>query len=672
MKAGSRWRAVQPAPDTPVWLRPGPVAALLGALALLIYLNSLGNGFVFDDRPLIAQNFRIRQISSIPRILGITGRRAYRPIRTAMHAVEYFFFGPNPTGYRAVNIALHSLNATLLFLLFRRLLGRPRPALLAAILFVVHPIQTESVAYISGRRDILFTLFFLAGLTAYVRYRETERTRYLILTGGAYALSVFSKEMGITLPVLCLCYDVVRATPTQTEKSPSTPWQAAIEGIQTAVRRHKVLYAAGAAVLLFAVWYFAVHKNPSFHKKLYGGGLWPTLLTSARITVHYMKLLVLPTTLNADYSYNAFPISYSLMDVRVVFALLVLGGAWWFIYRLLPRERWAAFGGLWFFITLLPVSQIIPHHEMVAEHYLYLPSAGVFLAAAVLIEPLLVTRRYQVAAAAGFALIVALLGLRTIVRNRDWRDSETLWSKTVLTAPGSARAHINVGEIALRKRQPQQAFRHFSEAVRIQPDSDINRDNLGIVLLRHGLFDDAEAQFREAMRIRPANPKPRMNLGLLYLHAARLDEAEQQFRDALEAVKRRRRKITKGFKASIHNNLGIVLALQGKRDEAERSFKEALRRSPTFADARANLGKAYVERGRFDEGIAELEAAIRLKKSDPRFHYMLGQAYYRRGEKELASVQLAKALSLKPDFPEARALLEKIGNESASERGRRG
>ncbi len=674
MRRTLRWWGSGSQAAAPAWLSPVPAVLLLALLAILVYVNSLKNGFVFDDLALIGGSSRIKHIGNLPSILGLTGQKAYRPIRTASYAIDYFFFGKNPAGYRAVNISLHVVNGGLLFFLFRTLLRDPRPALLGAILFVVHPIQTESVAYISGRRDVLFALFYLAGFASYVRYRETERLRHLFLAGFAYLLSLLSKEMGITLPVLCFCYDVVRSMPTREGSSLLTPWQAVSEGVRSALRRQKALYAVGGAVLLFALWYYTYYRNPSYTRKLYGGGLGPTLLTSARIFVHYLKLLVFPATLNADYSGNAFPVSHSLADARVIFALLILGGALWGIYRLLAEDRWGAFGGIWFFVTLLPVSQIVPHHEMVAEHYLYLPSAGLFLTAAVLLERglALATERHKVAILAGFALVIASLGVRTIVRNRDWRDSRTLWTKTLSAAPGSARAHINVGQLALRQGRSSEAYRHFLEATRIEPNNAINRDNLGIVLLRHGLLDEAEQQFKEALRIRPQAVKSKTNLGLVYFNRGQLEQAENQFRAALNPEGPRRLRLRKGFKAMILNDLGIVLVLEGKNKEAEESFKEATRVAGDIPDAWANLGKLYLKKGLPEEAIAQLATAIRLNSSDARFHYMLGEAYYQKGEKELATLQLLKALSLRTEFPEARALLQEIYREKANVRGRQG
>lgn len=656
------------APATsPVWLRPAPVILLLAGLIILVYLNSLSNEFVFDDLGLIAKRQSIRNLWNIPTLLGFHGNAAYRPLRTVSHALDYSLFGLNPAGYRTVNIALHIFNSALVFSLFRTLLGNSRPALLAAVLFAVHPVQTESVAYISGRRDLLFSLFYLLGVIWYIRYRETDQPRYLALAGAGYLLSLLSKEMGITLPILCVCYDIIRSMPAGNAAGPATSWRLMAEGVRTALRRNSRLYAAGAGGLLLLVVYYVFIANPSQQREMYGGGLWPTVLTSARIFAHYLKLLVFPLTLNADYSFNAFPISHSLFEARVILAVIVLGGTWWGIYRLLSPDRWAAFGGLWFFITLLPVSQIIPHHEIVAEHYLYLPSAGVFLMGGALLERMLTRQRQQTAIVAAFAVLVVVLGIRTAVRNRDWQDSETLWTKTIRTAPGSARAHTNVGEIALRKGRFQEAYQEFRTALEIKPDDAVNHDNLAVVLLRHGQLDEAEQHLRASLEIWPDYPKAHVNLGLIHLNRRQLDDAAREFEIALSS-----KRITPGFRAEILTNRGIVAALQGKLDEAEQRFADAVRIAPDSADAHANLGKAYLEKGMIQEAIARLVEAVKLRESDPRFHYFLGEAYYRQGQKELALIEVAKALSLRTDFPEARALRQKIGEERPSGRGMRG
>ena len=644
-----------------------PVVAvlILGLIAAAVYANSLGNAFVFDDTGLVVSNTRIRTLNELSRTLVTGGWREYRPIRDASYAIDYYLFGLNPAGFHGFNIFYHVLNGSLVFVTLRRILGQSRPALLAAILFIVHPIQTDSVTYISGRRDLLFTLFYLIGFYAFVRYRDTARPRYLCVAGGSYYLSLLSKEMAFTLPLLCLCYDLFRSLPA-TRLEPRDSWQALWEGMRNLFARHKRFYLAMAAVVVFVACYYVFGFRISRQREMWGGGLWPTLLTSARIFAHYITLLIFPLTLNADYSYNAFPISHSLADARVLFALMILGGAWWGIYRLLAYDRWAAFGGLWFFVTLLPVSQIIPHHELLAEHYLYLPSAGAFLAVALLVERLMERTSRPAAVSTAFAVLVLLLATRTVIRNRDWKDSLSLWTKTVQTAPKSARAHTNLGEIYLRQGHTAQAEREFREALRIQPDDAVNRDNHGLALLKLGRVDEAEREFREALRSFP-HPKTRINLGLVYLRRSRLDDAEREFRSILQSGG-----LDPVMRATVLNNLGIVSALKGKQEEAEQAFTEVIRLNQNDADARGNLGKLYLEKRKYREGAMQLEEAVRLKRSDANLHRLLGEAYYQQGKKELAAVELGWALSLNANFPEARALLNKIIREREREQGRRG
>lgn len=644
---------------------PAAVALLLSLLATAIYVNALGHGFVFDDLGLVVSNKQIQNINGLLDLFTSGGWRTYRPVRTASYAIDYGLFGLNPAGFRGFNVFYHVLNGTLLFFIFRTILGQPRPALLAAVLFIVHPIQTDSVTYISGRRDLLFTLFYLIGFYAFIRYRLTARLFYLGLAGVAYYLGLLSKEMAITLPLLCLSFDLTRALPA-IDADGGNPWQALKRGAQLLIEQHKwlVLSAVGLSgvVASYYVFVFIVSRQ----REMWGGGLWPTLLTGTRIVVHYLGLLVFPATLNADYSYNAFPISYSPADVRVLFAIIVLGAVWWGIYRLLAFDRWAAFGGLWFFLTLLPVSQIIPHHEMLAEHYLYLPSAGFFLMIALLVERAFV-RGYNGRVVFGaFALIVLLLAARTVVRNFDWKDDLTLWTKTVQTAPESARAHTNLGEAHMRRNRFVEAEQEFREALRIQPDDAVNLANHGLSLLRLGQLDEAEGKFRVALQSLPRS-ETRINLGLVLLKRGRFDEAEQEFRGVLQSGEGQQQ-----IRILALNNLGLAAVLKGRVADAEQAFEEAIRLDGRNAEVRGNLGRLYLERGQYREAAIQLQEAVRLHGAEANFHRMLGEAYYYQGMKELAAIELTKALTLRMDLPEAKMLLNKIGQERASERGRRG
>lgn len=656
----SRVNIVQMDRRRPEWLRLLPAFLLLAALAGIGYANSLPNGFVRDDTGLAASNPQVSSLHELQWMLRTGGWLTYRPLRTASYAIDYALFGLNPAGFRTSNILYHFLNGALLFAIFRALLRQSRPALLAAVLFIVHPVQTESVAYISGRRDVLFTLFYLTGIYGFIRYRETGRVRHLCLAGASYLLGLLTKEMAITLPLLWLCYDFIRSLPLTGAGSRSSTWDALKEGTRTVFQRNKWLYLQIGIAFVLLVYYHVHLFRVSLKQEMWGGGVWPTLLTSATIFAHYLKLMVFPMNLSADYSFNAFPISYSIAEARVIVACLILGVAWWGIYRLLAFDRWAAFGGLWFFLTLLPVSQLIPHHEIVAEHYLYLPSAGFLLAAALLAERLLRRSAHPRVIAVAFGLVVLLLGLRTVARNRDWKDDLTLWAKTTQTSPDSARAHIALAGAHLRRGHHDQARQELLDALRIQPSSAATHSDLGVILLHLGRLNEAEQEFREAMRLSGSSPALKVNLGLIYLGRSQFDEAEQQLREALGSPE-----LLPSQRVAALNNLGLAYAKRDRQAEAEKAFNESLSIDPKNMNARVNLGLLYLGRGALEDGATQLEEAIRYNDPDATIHGLLGEVYYRLGRKEQAAAELTKALNIKSDFAEARALLDTIARERA-------
>jgi len=645
-----------PVPDRPLsfWSRPVAVCLAIVGLAGLLYAGSLFNGFVFDDHPLVATDLRFRSIEGLTQLFRSGGWLSYRPLRTASYAIDYALFGLNPSGFRAFNILYHALNGVLVFTVLRTILGITRPAFLATLLFIVHPVQTEAVAYISGRRDVLFTLFYLMGFYGFVRYRATGKVRFLCLTGVSYCLGLLSKEMAITLPLLCLGYDLVRSMPEGGEGGWSS-WMALREAGRRLWREHRCLYLVIGAIFSAVAYYFVVLFRVTQRFDLWGGGLWPTVLTSVTIMGHYLTLLLWPVTLNADYSFNAFPVPGTLLDGRVLMAIAVVGGSWWAIWQLLASHRWAAFGGLWVFMTLLPVAQIIPHHEIVAEHYLYLPSIGLCLAAAMLVEGLLERVRQRRVVLAVFALVVLLLGFRTVIRTRDWKDDLTLWTKTVQTAPASARARRNLGRLYMIRGRRQEAAQEFREAIRIMPNDAATWNNLGVMLLEQGNWDGAEQALTAALRLNVLPFDVRINLGVVSLRRGQVKQAEQHLLAALASSQ-----LAPSQRARALNNLGMVRATQEQSAEAEQAFKEAVALDPRYADARQNLGLAYLEKGQMQAGILELEEAVRYNGADPKLHHLLGEVYHAQGQQDRAVASLRKALSLKGDLAEARELLDSI------------
>lgn len=629
--AGHQARTVKAGQTDPKTRRHKPAAALpnrgfhyrewwpvlvIVVVTGIVYANAFQNEFLFDDLQTIVELQQGGGKGAFADVLKLLqGRPSYRPVRTASYAFDYALSGLEPWGYHLTNIVYHTLTAVIVYLTARSVFGRVRPALLTALLFAIHPIQTDAVTYMSGRRDVLSGLFVLAGFYLYVRYRTTGRIWYLAAVLPVYVLGFFSKESGIILPALCVAYDVFRhltrgehheaAAHHGIRPLPNPPfakgghggiWQigsskewtgqklapfrnvwAAIRG---AVWEARWLYLPMAAIGGGLAAYVLLLVRGTWQQDYHGGSLWLTLLTMARVFSYYLRLLVLPVNLNADYSYNAFPVTTSWADPGAGLAVLFLAGLWYAILVCARIRPVAAFGGAWFFLALLPVSQIIPHHEMVAEHYLYVPSVGFAMAVAGLFDPLLDDpRRRRVLYPAGL-LVLMLLSVRTVWRNFDWRDELTLWQKTVQTAPDSARARNNLGGAYLRSGQPTLAEAHLAAALRIRPDFASARANMGKLYMDRGDLDMAERELNVALTLKQRDAIPRLWLGVVQARKGEIAAAEAQFRTTMD---------TFPYGAYAYNNLGVLFVRTGRLAEAESLFREALRLMPELTEARDNL-----------------------------------------------------------------------------------
>jgi tetratricopeptide (TPR) repeat protein len=518
-------------------------------IAALSYANSLENEYIFDDFHLILSNPQVTSIDSTARDL-LSGKLPayYRPLRTISYALDYtlnknFWYrfasqqwtdrGLIPLGYHLANIFYHIITALLVYLVIYRLSSNARVAFIGASLFALHPVHTESVAYLSGRRDILSTLFYLAGFYYFLCYRQGKQIRFIVAAFLMYMLSLGSKEMGVTLPGLFLAYDLVKNFNHNESSIGPGYWKALFLSAKKSFQQSYVLYPVAFLGTLAYSCYAVFIKSASRQDAYYGDSAFTTFLTVGRILVHYIKLLVYPIRLNADYSYNAFPLSVSLYEPSAFLSIVLLLLIGYLTLKLLVNHKMAAFGIAWFFITVLPVCHIIPHHEMMAEHYLYLPSVGLCLVAALTGERSLAKGGHTLLLTGCFLTVVALFSLRIWDRNRDWSDSLTLYEKTVKTAPQCARAHNDLGNALTRAGRLEEAASAFKQALAIKPDFADARNNLGIVYTRSGDVDAAITEYKRVLALTPKHTKAIAYNNLAWIYATSINEAQRDGREAV-------------------------------------------------------------------------------------------------------------------------------------------
>lgn len=555
---------------------------LLLALAVLagtaLYLPSLDYGFVWDDRQLITANPAIE--TDTPLALfgrgfmlaghGSQSRRVqyYRPLAALSFWLDHRARGMNPRGFHLTNVLLNGLVLVLLALLLLELLrrdGRYRrwPVLLGVLAFGVHPAHVESVAFISGRTDLLAAVFVLIAALLILRLRRTGSFLFAVLGAASFALALLAKEVAILFPAVA----------------------ALLLGWTRAERRRSlmalgllILTAASYLVLRFAV------LGPALPPAAGGAGHRLTLVLNS--LGRYAGLLVFPFRHRllwpdaAEFARPGWPTAAG--------AALLVGLVWLAVrYRRGP----AGTGAAWTLLFLLPAANLFPiGSSLLAERLLYLPSAGAILLALAAGLGLrdIRARRALAWLLTGYCLV---LGFAAWNRMPAWRDEMALFRVAVTEAPESADAHLNLGAELLRAGDAAGAERELRRAVELRPGEPIARNNLGDLLRRTGRLEEAADQLRTAVRLDAGYAEAWGNLGIVHSLAGRNDSAYLSLARAREL---------NPDLAAAHINLGNVFVALGKPDSAIASLWAAARLRPDRPEPWVNLERLYRALGKND------------------------------------------------------------------------
>ena len=626
-------------------------------LSTVIYLNTLHNQFVFDDIPLVLDNHFVKHIENIPSyFFSNIEKIPYRPLRMITYAIDYQFTGLNPVGYHVSSIVFHALTTLVLYFTLLALTGKSRVAFFAACLFAVHPVHTDSVAYISGRRDILSTLFYLLGFYCFLQARQKNKTNLLILAFAAYLFALASKEMAVTLPAICFLYDLLEHLPGEGESF----FRRCSTAVKQSISKYKLCYFSFLVPAILFTCYKVLLKSPSNKVGFYGGDLYIQVLTVGKILMYYIKLLFFPINLLADYSFNSFPLSTSFFEPTTLLSFGALCFLAILTMQLLNKNKTMAFAVLWFFITLLPVCHIIPHHELLAEHYLYLPSFGFVLLIALVMENTLTSSRWRRSILLGFVVVILLFATRTVDRNYDWKNSYTLCSKTLSTSPNCVRAINNLGIEYYKRKKYEQAKSLYQRALTIQPTYEKAYYNLGNVYRVEQDFARALAMYQKTAQLNPKNYRNHNNLGNAYAMQGLYQQAIKAYQRALKDKPRY---------AEAYNNLGNVYRSLGQPDRAVIHYQKAIQLESFYKDAYHNLASVYGELKQYDKAIQTLKKLCSYNPFIPATINMLGVFYELSAQYDRAVEMYERALKLQPDFPEAQKNLTRVKGRRNAERG---
>jgi tetratricopeptide (TPR) repeat protein len=678
---------------------------LIAVLGLLIYSNTFHSPFQWDEEIYLLENPVVKDLGYFTDTSRAEGLPVYdgfksRYIGYLTFALNYKLHRFEVLGYHIVNIAIHLINAILVYVLvlltFRTPFFLPPHSPLAkggteegslftirfsrffafavALLFVVHPIQTEAVTYVFQRFASLVSMFYLLSLVLYIKGRqiqveakvkvEKDSNSTLRPHSSASALTCFilsflsavlamkTKENAFTLPIVITLYEFLFFSgPVKTRLLRLAPF------LLTMLIIPLTIMGTGATPgeIISQV------KDPASL-----GFITPTpadyLFTQFRVIVTYIRLLFLPVNQNI---FHDLPVYRSFFTPPVLLSFLFLaslfGVAVYLLYKTssakcklqtvgnsIPYDlcalRLVAFGILWFFITLSVESSIIPIPMIIDEYRVYLPSIGFFLA--LVTCGFLIARRLaglfpkgEKPAVASFALIVLVLASATYARNTLWKDKISLWTDVVIKIPDFSPGYDNLGlayeEIGMREK----AIEQFRTAIRLTPDFVTPHLNLGYTLAAMGRLDEAIREYEAVLHLEPNNWRAHLNLGQAYGQKGLPDRAIEQLQAALRF---------NPSSAAAFNNLGNAYREKGEVEKAIGYYLAALQLEPDYPEAHYNLGGAYEHNGETGKAIEHYSAALRIRPGYIKAHYSLGLAYAKSGRLDEALEEFKAAVKLAP------------------------
>ena len=534
----------------------------------IAYYNSFSGALVFDDQGSIAENSSIRHfwplwsvLSPPPEAGGVVGR----PFANFTFALNYAMSGPAVWSYHALNLAIHLLAACTLFGLVRRTLLLPilrerfQPAagplaLTVAVLWTVHPLQTQVVNYLSQRTETLMGLCYLLTLYCFIRGTETNARRWLACSFTACLLGMASKEVMVTAPLMVFLYDRTFVAGT----------------FRDAWRQRRPFYLA-----LAATWVVLGCLMLGLRERGVGYSLGMTAfdyaLTECKVVVLYLRLAVWPHPLVFDYGSDLMA-----HGAEVVPYVLGLGLLLAIILAAMRSRRALGFAGCWVFLILAPASSVVPvAGQPMAESRMYLSLAALIVLAVLGLYVLAGRRSLLV-----WLVVAPVLGAVTVQRNAAYRSAVSLWSDTVAKRPQNARAHNGLGESLVKAGRPEDAIASFETALQLNPHYPLAETNLGIALAKIHRSAEAIRHFATALQLKPDSAETHYNLAIALLQTNRFEEAIQHLEEAS--------RIKPGY-FEAHYILAVALHRAGQLPHAIECYETALRLQPDFEDARQNL-----------------------------------------------------------------------------------
>ena len=592
------------------------VAIVIAVIAAVVFAGALSAEFVNYDDPLYVTNNPMvgsgLTVESVEWAFTTGHAGNWHPLTWLSHMLDVELFGLGPRGHHAVSVFIHALNAALMFVVLRLMTGAMAPSAVVALLFAVHPLHVESVAWVAERKDVLSGFFWLAAMLAYWWYAKRPGLARYCAVALLFGCGLIAKPMVVTLPFVLLLIDwwplgriqgftpLSAALPRRHGKLPQlSPARIVIEKLPLA-----------ALSILSGAVTFIVQAGSGSVATLGGYPVTIRLMNAVISYVRYLGKTFSPGHLAVIYPFNA----ERLTIPKTAGALLVIAVITAAVVRLGKKRPYLPVGWFWYLGTLVPVIGIVQvGSQSFADRYTYLPLTGIFIAVAWVLFDWTgrnaIRRRISVAVASFLCMLLAVMTVRQV---RYWHDSGTLFAHALRVTENNAMAHNNLASHYIDNDRFDDACPHLEKAVRLQPQFVEARVNLGVVLIEAGEYSHAVETLEKATETAPEYPRAWYQLG----------RAHERLREY---------------------------------PRAETAYERAVDIDSSSAETYARLGLVRIAEGRFDGAVEALSRAVELDRNRTDVWNNLGVAYYRQGNSRGALSAFTTATDIDPSFADALA-----------------
>ncbi|HNQ68867.1 MAG TPA: tetratricopeptide repeat protein [Bacteroidales bacterium] len=615
-------------------------------IGLIIYSNSFKCSFHFDDYDHIVNNPKIHDLNDFESWWNYSTNR---PVSIFTFVVNYHYHELNVFYYHLVNLLIHLINAILVWwftlLLFstpiikKNLLYEHKRliALIVSLLFVSHPLATQSVTYIIQRQSSLAALFYFLSLALYLQARISDKSvkfKVVLFLGAFFSavLAFYSKENAYTLPFTIILLELFCLN---------------TKSISFNFKNYRLIVFVVAFISIVGIILFKFSFdifNPIDPSRSVGTTIIITplnyLMTQFSVILKYIQLLFFPVGQNLDYD---FPITQNFFSLSTIFSFLILTSIFVLAIYYYKKNRIISFGIFWFFLCLSIESSFIPIDDVIFEHRTYLPSYGFFLVFVISVFSILKLKNKNIAISI-FVIIVLINSILTYQRNKVWLDDITLWTDVINKSPNKARPYGNRGIAYDNLGNWELALQDYNKAIEINPDYAIAYSNRGLIFGKLGDYDNAISDFSEALRVNPNYVLARWNRGVTYSILQKWEEAIEDYNVVIE--------IDTSF-VDAYYNMGVAYSNLGEWEMALNNFNSTIQLNPEYPNAFLNRGVSFDNLGVLEKALSDYSIAIQKDPNNAVVYFYRAVVYDSLKQYEQSISDYSKAIELNPNLSEA-------------------